>query len=233
MMFTKQPEKIERSGVFLRGEELALVTEFKYLGVILDPTLSFRKHIKKVCNSVKYGLANFRQIRNSLTDSAALMFFHSMILSHIDYCLPIWSLACSTALRPIESLYKRGLKILDKKPHSVHTCSILKKRKFLSLQNFKTFRYACFVYKTLHGLAPSPLKEFFRRRSVSGMNTRACDRGDCEIPHRRTSFGMKVVSVVGGKIWNSLPSTLRTCPSYSSFKRNLKEWLKTSQICNH
>ncbi len=182
MMFTKQPVKIESSGVFLGGEELVLVTEFKYLGVILDPTLSFRKHIKKVCNSVKYGLANFRQIRNSLTDSAALMFFHSMILSHIDYCLPSWSLACSTALKPIESLYKKGLKILDKKPHSFHTCNILKKRKFLSLQNFKTFRYACFVYKTLHGLAPPPLKEFFRRRSVGGMNTRACDRGDCENP---------------------------------------------------
>ena len=45
MIFAKRPPNI---GVFLGGEELALVSEFRYLGVILDSTLSFRKHIKKV-----------------------------------------------------------------------------------------------------------------------------------------------------------------------------------------
>lgn len=47
MIFAKQPPKIVHSGVFLGGEELALVNEFRYLGVTLDSTLSFRKHIKR------------------------------------------------------------------------------------------------------------------------------------------------------------------------------------------
>lgn len=123
MYFAKQPLRPDHSGVFLKGEELALVGEFRYLGVILDPTLSFRKHIKKVTNSVKYNLANFRQIRHSLTNKAALMFLHCMIFSHIDYCFTSWSLACTTALKPIDSLYKKALKTLDKKPFSFHICS--------------------------------------------------------------------------------------------------------------
>lgn len=157
MFFAKQPPKIVQSGVFLRGEELALVNEFKYLGVILDSTLSFRKHIKKVSNSVKYNLANFRQIRNSLTNAAALMFLHCMILSHIDYCFTSWALACSTALKPIESLYKKALKTLDKKPYSHHICTILKKYNFLSFYSFKTFKFACAIYKSLHDLEQASL----------------------------------------------------------------------------
>ena len=87
MIFAKRPPNIEHSGVFLGGEELTLLSEFRYLGVTLGSTLSFRKHIKKLSNSVQYNLANFRQIRNSLTSSAALMFLQCMIFSHIDYCL--------------------------------------------------------------------------------------------------------------------------------------------------
>ena len=48
MIFAKRPPNIVHSGVFLGGDELALLSEFRYLGVILDSTLSFRKHIKKV-----------------------------------------------------------------------------------------------------------------------------------------------------------------------------------------
>uniref|UniRef100_A0A8P4K4Y6 Pyridoxal-dependent decarboxylase domain-containing protein 1 n=1 Tax=Dicentrarchus labrax TaxID=13489 RepID=A0A8P4K4Y6_DICLA len=40
--------------------------------------------------------------------------------------------------------------------------------------------------------------EFIRKRTLRGMSTRACDRGDCEIPHRRTTYGRNVLSVVGG-----------------------------------
>ena len=233
MIFAKRPPNIVHSGVFLGGGELALVSDFRYVGVILDSTLSFRKHIKKVSNSVKYNLANFRRIRNSLTSSAALMFLHCMILSHIDYCLTSWSLACTTALKPIESLYKKALKTLHKKPFSFHICKTLTKYNFLSFENVKTFRFACFIDKSLHGLAPPPLNEFIKKMTLRGMSTRAPDRGDCEIPHRRTTYGRNVLSVVGGDIWNSLPSTIREGPTYSSFKGQLKQWLKSNQKCDH
>jgi len=47
MMFTKKILKLESSNVFLGGVELDIVEEFKYLGVTLDPTLSFKKNKKK------------------------------------------------------------------------------------------------------------------------------------------------------------------------------------------
>ena len=86
MMFSKQPVKVTQSNVFLRGEELELVKEFKYLGVILDSTLSFKNHVKKISKTIKFNLLNFKQIRPSLTVNAARMFMHAMIFSHIEYC---------------------------------------------------------------------------------------------------------------------------------------------------
>uniref|UniRef100_A0A8C7X350 Reverse transcriptase domain-containing protein n=1 Tax=Oryzias sinensis TaxID=183150 RepID=A0A8C7X350_9TELE len=161
MMFTKQPLDIKHSGIFLEGQELEIVSKFKYLGVTLDSTLSFKSHIKKISNTVKFNLNNFKQIRPFRTLGAARMFLHSMILSHIEYCITCWSLAGVNTSKTIESLYKKSLKVLYRKPMSFHVCNILKKYKLLSFENFKNFKFACLMCKVLHGLAPPPMSDFF------------------------------------------------------------------------
>ena len=44
---------------------------FKYLGVTLDQTLNFKNHVKKLNNTLKFNLINYRHIRNSLTVEAS------------------------------------------------------------------------------------------------------------------------------------------------------------------
>ncbi len=93
MHFSKHPTNVKSSNVFLGGEVLMVVKEFRYLGVMLDSALSFKSHVTMMSKTIKYNLYNFRQIRRSLIDDAAMMFLHSMIFSHMDYCLTSWSLA--------------------------------------------------------------------------------------------------------------------------------------------
>ncbi len=78
--------------------------------------LSIKTQAKKVCNRVKNNLANFRFIRNCMSTEAARMYMNAMIILHLTYCLTSWS--SSSNLRPLESLYKQTMKILDKKPNS-------------------------------------------------------------------------------------------------------------------
>ena len=233
MMFTKQSRDIKQSGVFLRGIELEVVSEFKHLGVTLDSTLSFKKHVKRISSTVKFNLRNFKQIRPFIPFGAAKLFLHCMILSHIEYCCTSWTLTGMNTLKLIESLYKNALKVFDKKPMSFHICNILQKHNLLSLENFKHFKYACFVYKVLNGLAPPSMSDFFKTKTHSGARTRASSRGDCEVPFRRTAFGQNALSVKAGKFWNSIPISVRECPTLITFKTKLKVWLKASQSCNH
>lgn len=48
MVFPKQNIKVSHSNVFLRGQELDVVNEFMYLGVIYDSTLRFKSHVRRV-----------------------------------------------------------------------------------------------------------------------------------------------------------------------------------------
>lgn len=60
MIFSKKPNKLTNSSVFLTGKELDLVTEFKYLGVILDSSLIFKKHINKISKTIIYTTDTFK-----------------------------------------------------------------------------------------------------------------------------------------------------------------------------
>ena len=182
---------------------------------------------------MKFNLANFKSIRSSLTTEAARVFMHAMVFSHIEYGFTNWSFTTKTVLSQVESLYKRAIKILDKKPVTHHHCHILKKYGLLSFDNFTTFKYACAIFKILKGLAPPPLSAYVRQNDNVSHTTRATNRGDCVIPLRRTSQGQTVLSVAGSRIWNTLPVMIRDCNTYAAFKKNLKKWLLSKQNCNH
>ena len=232
MNFTKRPVNQSRSKVYIGGVELELVEQFKYLGITLDANLTFKKHIKKVANTIRFSLQNFKQIRPFISSEAAKSYLHCMILSHIEYCFVIWSFAGATTLKPIEQLYKRAVKVFAKKSLSSHYCPIFERHNFLSFDHLRSFKISCLIYKTLNGLAPPPLREYFRRRDNT-LSTRSASRGDCEVPFRRSQIGQNSLTVKGGTCWNSLPTPIRDSPTFNAFKKQLKAWLLSHQTCTH
>ena len=156
-----------------------------------------------------------------------------MILSHIEYCFTNWSYADTTVIKPIEQIFKKAIEVLDKKPNSYHHCNILAKYNLLSFSNFIHFKGACLIYKCLNGLAPPPLMEIIHRKRVTGHSTRSISRGDCVVVFRETTFSQNTLSIKGCQYWNHLPVTLREIPTFTAFKRHLKQWLKDDQTCDH
>lgn len=156
-----------------------------------------------------------------------------MILSHFTYCLTSWSQSNSTTQKPLKSLYKQTLKVLDKKPKLFHHCAILLKYNILSLENLIKFTNCCQVYKILHGMAPPPLCDFINLRTTTHRITRGVSRGDCIIPLRKSVFSKSAFSVRASQEWNTIPSSIRDINTYSLFRSHLKRWLISNQTCQH
>lgn len=66
--------------VFVSGERLQVVSEYKCLGVLIDSRLSFKAQVKKVCNQVKFSLSNFRFIRDYMSTES----FYKQSLKTLD-----------------------------------------------------------------------------------------------------------------------------------------------------
>lgn len=113
-----------RFNVNIQNKQINPVTEFKYLGLVLDPQLKFDKHIKKIFKTTQSNLNCFKLIRSFIPHQAALLYMHAMIFSHISYCMTAWAQATPTATKCIRSVYNRAIKIMDKKPIRHHHCII-------------------------------------------------------------------------------------------------------------
>ena len=47
MFFSKKSSNAQPPDVFIEGEKVTAVSDFKYLGIILDSNLTFKKQVKK------------------------------------------------------------------------------------------------------------------------------------------------------------------------------------------
>ena len=164
------------TNITIDGQNILNVDEVKYLGVILDQNLTFKSHIKKLSNTLKLNISNFRYIRKSLTTEASSTYLNAMIIPHFRYCMTSWSQACRSTLKPLEILYKRSLKVHDQKPRQYHHCRILSKYNILSFENIITHSNLCLLFKIIHGAAAPPLRKFI---SLSSEATSRVTRFDC------------------------------------------------------
>uniref|UniRef100_A0A3P8TK54 Reverse transcriptase domain-containing protein n=1 Tax=Amphiprion percula TaxID=161767 RepID=A0A3P8TK54_AMPPE len=233
MFFTKSFKLQNCPKVMIEGQPIQNVEQYKYLGVSLDPNLNFKKHIKRLTNTLKFNLSTYRYIRNSLTTEASYVYLNAMILPHLRYYMTTWSQACVTTLKPLESLYKT-LKIHDKKPRIYHHCKILTKHGILSFENCIRYSNLCLLFRIIHGTVAPPLKTFIPLCSeVSSRDTRTSLRGECYIRKLDSAFGRSAFSYVAMNQWNKLPTELLKCKHFNEFSRLLKRWLLLDQSCIH
>lgn len=234
MFFTNRCKLKTYPEIVVNGQKIKYVEQFKYLGVTLDPTLSFRGHVKKLSNTLKYNLVNFRHIRNSLTFGIKYMPKCNDHAPFFLYCITSWSQACKTVTKPLESLYKSSLKIHAKKPRHYHHCHVLAKYGILSFENLIIHSNVCLLHKIIYNAYAPPLKKFVTLCSENTARvTRSVTRGECSIPQRRSQFGGSSFSCVAMSQWNVLPTEFILCTNPHTLSCLSKRWLLNKQACTH
>lgn len=89
---------------------------------------------------------------------------------------------------------------------------------WLNVRNRLGFSTACFMYKVDRGMAPDCLSaKFTRVHEISQRSTR--QSGDIYIPRVSTTAGKMSLAYRGGKLWNSLPLSLRQSTTLNVFKQ--------------
>ena len=87
--------------IIINGDVIERVQEFKYLGIILDETLSFEPHINYVYNKASRKLRALRKVRECMDQEISLKLFKSLVLPHFDYCDTVYMTAAQATLNKL------------------------------------------------------------------------------------------------------------------------------------
>ena len=126
----------------------------RLLGVCLDNSLQYTKHIDNMCRFLSSKVALLKRIKQFLPLYYRKMYFNAYILPSIDYCLTIWGNAPKCHLDRILKFQKYAARIILDTPPDSPSEPLFKKLGWLNIyegvQNNKTI----LLYKAVHGMTP-------------------------------------------------------------------------------
>ena len=94
----------------INGHYVAKKLECKYLGLILDSSLSFHAQIKTILQKMAQGIKTIDTIRQQLPTLSLVALLHCLILSHLDYSAIFLIQINATLMLTLEKQFKLGVK---------------------------------------------------------------------------------------------------------------------------
>ncbi len=103
------------------------VNQAKLLGIIIDESLTWDKHIYKMYYKISKKLGMLKILKKFIPCNTLLMLFNSLVLPHFDYANVIWRTSCGTQIKYVFKLHKRAARILTNASRFSWTKSLFEK----------------------------------------------------------------------------------------------------------
>ena len=194
------------------------------LGVLIDARLSLKPFISKTSRTCFYHLRRIRQIRSSLTESAAKTITVALVLSRLDYCNGVLSGLPASSLAPLKSALNSAARVVTGASSRSLMTPLLRQLHWLPIPARITYKLCLLMFKIMTGECPTYLHEMVT--SCAAVDTRRALRsassGKFVVPRTRLRFGERAFAVAGPIAWNDLPTPVRKSTTRRSFGIALK-----------
>jgi hypothetical protein len=153
MLFTSRPVVAPRNITF-NGSILDWVDDFRYLGLILDNKMSFKKHITSVCQGLSKAHGVLHALSFILPFSSLKTLFYSLFISKFSNTLVIWGGVPLCTKKPVITLMNRTLRSIlrvryvDNVP-LIRTNELYRQSKILKLDDMYKFKLLQFMNRAL------------------------------------------------------------------------------------
>ena len=143
----------------LRGHELKVVSQAKYLGVTISGDLRWNTHITNITNKANATLAVLK--RNVRTSSKTLKetAYKSLVRPQMEYCSPLWDPHQANLKSKIENVQRRSARWVFNKyhhgpryPNAMTPTEMIQQLQWTSMETRRRWARLVLVYKMLNNM---------------------------------------------------------------------------------
>ena len=194
------------------------------LGVKVGNNLELNSFAVKKIQTCNYHLRNLFHIRKSIPHQARITLVTNLIISNLDYCNSLFTLANKKIIQSMQSVLNKSMRFIFNLSYRSPTSKYLKKIHILPIKFRIKFKICLMGYKIFYNLSPEYLQDHFKQylptttiglRNYSGRDNKMFNVTVSEM-RQNTIFSHIKTN------WNSLAFTLREQTSISIFKTQLK-----------
>ena len=195
----------------LLGSTISPVESCKYLGVYLDPKMTFKVQIDHVIKKVSQHTGILYKIRDLLPLKTRLDYYYAYIYPYISYCIIVWGSAYPTHLNPLTIQHKRTIRTICNAGYRDHTDPLYKNLGLLKVEDIYKLNLLVYMHKE---------RSKGNYGQIHNLNTR--NRNQARPVNHYLTSTRHAVSYTGPNAWNSLPQYLRETRSLPAFKKSVK-----------
>ena len=157
------------------GETIQPSSSVRNLGVVLDPGVDMKDHIKKICKTCHFHWTNISKIRSYLEQDSTEAIIHAFVTTNVDYCNAILYGLSKVLLSHVQLVQNRAARIITFTKKYEHTCMTpsLMALHWLPVEYRIIYKILLLVYKAINGFSPSYISNLLSFCS-SSYSLRSC-----------------------------------------------------------
>ena len=211
-----QKAKINSKSITVGGHAIKSATAARNLGVWIDESLSMVHQIQQVSKSTCLQICNISRIRPFLTQEAAQILIHALILSRLDYANALYYGLPDSLIQELQHVQNAAACLVCQVRKYDHITPVLKSLHWLPVRQRIEFKILLITFKAVNGCASTYISSLLKSDSKKPLS----------VPRTRyKSFGDRAFSTAAPKLWNKLPLKLRNCNTISDFRKQLETQL--------
>ena len=230
MLFRKRRMRyILDSDLVVDNVKIDMVDKTKFLGVMIDPYLSFNAHILYIKGKIARGVGILNKCKKYLNESTLLTLYYSFVYPYFNYCNCIWGNTYQSYLEPLVKLQKRAVRIISSAERRAHTEPLFKKLKILNLSKLFIYCTQLFMFKYHHGLVPEIFQNFFvHNNTIHSYMTRQSNHMHSFGAHSAQMH--RRLRMIGVNFYNYFYGKLNMDCLFVTYKYHLKKYLIDNDV---
>jgi len=228
-------KKVSESNIKVKLDNtvLEVVSEIKYLGVVIDKNLNFTAHVDYFGKKIGSKLGVFRRISANLTPYMRCVVYKAIIAPLFEYCASILLSITDTNMQYLQKLQNKGMRIILRCNYRTKIKDMLEALNFMSIRERIEYNVCILIHKMIMGECPDYLKNKVELVGTDrGAQTR--QKGNIHISRCKTREEQKMLLHDGFKMYNLIPNEIKNENRLQNFRRALVPHIRSregSEIC--
>jgi len=212
----------------------ATITSFKFLGIHLEETLTWKHHIENLCKKLSYANYMMNKVKHIIPKDSLLTIYYSLFQCHVNYGIELWG--SSRFIDKISKLQKKAIRIINKANYNDHTEPLLKQNKILKITDLYVLNSLTFMHKLKYNNVPNSFQNI-NYFTPHRRPTREIHLHLAQSKKSRTKYSELLPLHTFPTIWNNLNPVLQGVVSTHLFKHRVRTHFlgkyKSTVHCNN
>ena len=215
--------------IYMHNSQIKRENIVKFLGVLVDESLSFREHIGHVCQKMTMGIGTMFRSREILEMNQLLTLYNALVLPHLNYCSLVWSINYETHMNRLLLLQKRAARVILGLGYIEPVTHRFKEIGIKPLSLLRDMKCMIMLDKIKHKMLPIQVNSIVEWKIPDQNQPQLRSTGPLMIPFALTVRRQHSLRVYASKLCNNLNtlSKINFLVPISKFKRTIADQLES------